>query len=128
MFSKVKKYSQGIIIQAFIILLAVFCQITMPKGDAQYADTAYTVGQIQNTVNAIAHNRARLQQYMYTRYPKVPELDWENPDEITFDSATWKFRWLSHDWYFIAQFDMRDLTLKSMQSYEDLSNEQVESN
>lgn len=123
MYNRRSAFIQALIVFVLIVVISAVATIYTPKEDPLYKDTAYTVNQIQNTVNAIALNRDRLQLYMYSRYPKVPELDWENPDEITFDSATWKFRWLSHDWYFVVTFNMQDLSLTSMKSYEDLSNE-----
>lgn len=117
-----KRLYQSLFVLAFGVLLFLYTNVPelnpSVNDNKLYKDTPYTVSMIQPVLDCIALNRARMQQYMYVRYPKVPELDWENPDEIDPNKALWKFRWLSHDWCFVVMFDTQKQKLSAMYSYE----------
>lgn len=117
-----KRLCQSLCILSLSLLLFLYTEMSSLSVSANdtklYKNTPYTVNMIQPVLDCIALNRARMQQYMYVRFPKVPELDWENPDEIDPSKALWKFRWLSHDWCFVVMFDMQQNKMSAMYSYE----------
>lgn len=107
---------------ALLATLCVFCftpQLnTTLYNSIPYNDLGFTMADVLPILDDININRAELQKYMATRFPKVAELDWEHPQVKTVDGAYWDFRWLSKDWRFEVTFDSNKHTIRNMKSYE----------
>lgn len=122
-----RRILQSTVIVACVVGAIVFSTNTelnsALKDTALYEDTVYTISMVEPTLNTLKSNRKLLQQYMYTRYPKVPELDWDKPNELHPGYAIWKFRWLSKDWFLKVKCDPINNRLTEVMSQEEVAYE-----